>query len=66
MTIEKITELLAVPKTTSGNDNSDWDALPAGLGKRLPNVYKEFVSIYGTGSIGGFLWVLNPFYPNPS
>lgn len=66
MTIERIMELLAAPETTSDNGNGDWGAVQDGLGERLPDVYKDFVATYGTGSIGGFLWILNPFCSNPS
>jgi len=66
MIIARIKELLPVPETTSENYKGDWNALPLEFGGRFPDSYKEFVSTYGTGSIGGFLWVLNPFSQNPS
>ncbi|HEU4962862.1 MAG TPA: SMI1/KNR4 family protein [Bacilli bacterium] len=34
------------------------------LGTSLPPDYKEFIDMYGTGSINEFLWVLNPFEKN--
>lgn len=39
---------------------SEWPALEARLGVRLPADYRGFIESYGTGSIDDFLWVLNP------
>lgn len=66
MTIERIKELLAVPEATSGDKDGDWGAVSTGSVDSLPDAYREFVSTYGTGSIGEFLWVLNPFCSNSS
>jgi hypothetical protein len=45
---------------------TDWGSVEVKLGFSLPQDYKEFVSIYGSGSIDGFLWVLNPICKNPN
>ncbi|MDB4020369.1 SMI1/KNR4 family protein [Planktomarina temperata] len=43
-----------------------WDEVERELGIELPTGYKTFVSAYGTGSIGAFLWVFNPTSKNRS
>ena len=45
------------PEETGG----DWQRVEADLGTALPDDYKEFISIYGTGAISCELWILNPF-----
>jgi len=32
----------------------------------LPDDFKDFIRIYGSGRIGRFMWVLNPFAKNPN
>jgi hypothetical protein len=45
-------------------DLYDWPAVEAELGTRLPSDYKEFMSVYGTGSVGTEgLSVLHPKAP---
>ncbi|MCA9068684.1 MAG: SMI1/KNR4 family protein, partial [Planctomycetaceae bacterium] len=45
---------------------SDWRSVEGKLGFTLPQDYKDFVDIYGAGSVDGFLWVLNPISKNPN
>lgn len=45
-------------------DIFDWPAVEAELGTRLPSDYKEFMSVYGTGSVGTEgMTVLSPTAP---
>ena len=56
-----------MPENTTEVTDHDWAAVCSKLGvPDLPTVYKEFVSTYGTGYIGNFLWVMNPFSANPN
>ncbi|NKD55997.1 MULTISPECIES: SMI1/KNR4 family protein [unclassified Haematospirillum] len=64
MGIEQITELLPVPEKTTESAVSDWYSISAALQCEFPSDYKLFISTYGTGVIGGFLWILNPFSSN--
>ncbi|PXW72727.1 SUKH superfamily protein [Loktanella sp. PT4BL] len=66
MTLSRIVELLPPPTNTSEQGRGNWGALPEEFGGRFPDTYVDFVSTYGTGSIGAFLWVLNPFSKNSS
>lgn len=48
----------------AAGDLFDWQAVEAELGMRLPSDYKEFMSVYGTGSVGTEgLTVLPPTAP---
>jgi hypothetical protein len=42
----------------------DWVTIEAQLGLTLPDDYKAFIQIYGSGQIEKFLWVFNPFSSN--
>src|ERR1035437_3681451 len=64
MSIESLLTILPPPPNpvevpTSGNWNSTEMLL-----RRLPGDYKAFVERFGTGSLGGFLWILNPASKN--
>lgn len=43
-----------------GNDQG-WSEFENKLGIILPEDYKRFINIYGTGGIDDFIWILNPF-----
>lgn len=43
-----------------GNDQ-DWLAIERKIGLALPTSYKNYISRYGSGQIGRFLWIYNPF-----
>lgn len=38
-----------------------WESVEGALGSKLPDDFKEFIEIYGSGTIGRFISVLNPF-----
>jgi hypothetical protein len=42
-----------------------WGNVHRRLGAVLPEDYIQFIKRYGTGEIGGWLTVLNPFAQNP-
>lgn len=46
------------PSKTGSKD--EWKQVENVLGV-LPDEYKEFISIYGTGGIDNFIWILTPF-----
>lgn len=56
-----------LPPPSSAVESADavaWDRFEQSFGTALPLDYKQFVTIYGTGAIDGFLWILNPFSKN--
>jgi hypothetical protein len=46
-------------------NKGDWGTAERRIGCALPPDYKEFIETYGTGVIGGWLTVLNPFSKSP-
>lgn len=43
--------------------SSQWDEVEQNIGTALPQDYKQLVSLYGLGSFGGYVCLLNPFVP---
>ena len=41
-----------------------WRAVESKLGTTLPAEYRDFIREYGTGLVGGFVAVFNPFAKN--
>ena len=41
-----------------------WASVEGRLGVPLPSDYKRFIETYGSGNIGNFLWIFNPFSNN--
>ncbi|SIR15916.1 SMI1-KNR4 cell-wall [Rhizobium sp. RU33A] len=64
MDFDQITTLIAPPIDPIETSGSSWTEIEREIGAFLPADYKKFVSTYGTGSIGDFLWVFNPFSKN--
>lgn len=62
MSINELTELVAAPETPKEVPaEPDWKKVEAELGTALPGDYKEFVLTFGTGLLGSFVRVYNPF-----
>lgn len=66
MDFAEITVRLPRPSAPKEAGQLDWDAVERDFGVKFPTGYKKFVSTYGTGSIGGFLWIFNPNSVNRS
>ena len=59
----KIIEVLPPPDNpVYAGDPSRWEAIEKRLGTPLPIDYKNFINTYGTGFIGGTVWIYNPFF----
>lgn len=52
----------AVPFEVASSDG--WACIEKRLGTTLPEDYKEYINLYGSGAIANFLWILNPFSSN--
>ncbi|MBN8781338.1 SMI1/KNR4 family protein [Thiobacillus sp.] len=64
MSIEKLEKILEPPIAPVDSPVADgWSDAERKLGK-LPDDYKRFIELYGTGSIDGFVWIFNPFTSN--
>lgn len=66
MDFSEITKRLPQPSMPKEAEELDWDTVERDLSVELPTSYKQFISTYGTGSIGEFLWVFNPSSANHS
>ena len=66
MDFAEITKRLPQPSLPKDTGELDWDAVERDLGVEFPTGYKQFISTYGTGSIGEFLWIFNPSSANRS
>jgi hypothetical protein len=58
--IEELMSIVPPPKTPIAN-KGDWISIEADLGLQLSDDYKQFISIYGAGTISGMVSVGNPF-----
>lgn len=64
MSIEQLEKILEPPIDPVDRPVANgWSAVEKKLGK-LPDDYKRFIEMYGTGSIDGFVWIFNPFAAN--
>lgn len=62
MTIENLKNALEVPENPIERGNSvDWSFVTPKLGLQLPFDYMSFINTYGSGEIGEWLLVFNPF-----
>jgi hypothetical protein len=65
MSIAKLKNIIAPPaEPVDAGEPPDWAAIEQHLGICLPPDYKEYIHEYGTGSVGDFIWVFNPFTTN--
>lgn len=56
--LQKVTELIPPPTTPLGLDHT-WDNVEKEIGTDLPHDYKEFIDVYGSGLLGGMIWIWN-------
>lgn len=61
MAIADLTAALPAPPAPNEASSADWADVEARIGTALPADYKAFVEVYGSGRIGGFVWIFNPF-----
>src|SRR3954464_15332869 len=62
MALAELLDLVPAPEhPVESGDPSQWPEIEQALGTTLPFDYKEFVHTYGTGNLGRFIRVLNPF-----
>lgn len=64
MTLERLRELVPPPADPVEPGIKDgWPAVEATLGTALPDDYKRFTELYGSGKFDDFLYLFNPFAP---
>lgn len=65
MLIDNLTAVLPPPVTPRETGSTTaWGEVYSRLGEVVPGDYMQFIGRYGTGQIGEFLTVLNPFAEN--
>jgi hypothetical protein len=60
MSIESLSRVMP-PPISPAESLGRWSDVEAALGTELPSDYKDFIQSYGSGTIGRFLSVFNPF-----
>lgn len=65
MAIGDLVAVMPTPNVPFEASSADaWASVEARLGTSLPDDYKEFIGLYGSGRIANFLWIFNPFSSN--
>ncbi|WP_146101268.1 SMI1/KNR4 family protein [Bradyrhizobium sp. AC87j1] len=64
MSLESLARKL-VPPLHPLEASGDWTSIEGAMGVVLPNDFKQFIGAYGSGVIGDFLTILNPFSTRP-
>lgn len=63
--MDDLTRLIPAPKQpVDTGDEQNWSNMEEKIGISLPTNYKNYISTYGSGQIGRFLWIYNPFSNN--
>ena len=62
MTLERLRAIVPPPEAPVEAGSEDgWPKVEAALGTALPDDYKRFTQLYGSGKFDDFLWLFNPF-----
>ena len=65
VTLESLYRVLLPPVTPiETGSTEEWQGIEKTIGIALPSDYKQYINIFGTGCIGSFLWLFNPFSRN--
>lgn len=65
MAIDELTAFVEIPKTPSEVPaKPNWEKIEKKIGLKLPSDYKNFVITFGSGLLGSFVYVFNPFSKN--
>ncbi|NEP35183.1 SMI1/KNR4 family protein [Moorena sp. SIO3B2] len=65
MTLESLCQVMSPPDAPFEQGRiEEWHGVEQEIGTTLPKDYKNYINLFGTGCIGKFLWVFNPFSEN--
>lgn len=65
MSLSRLVEVLPPPSSPVETGTPDsWERIREELGATLPDDYKAFIQTYGSGWIGGFISIWDPFSEN--
>jgi hypothetical protein len=60
--LDKLIQVMPPPtKPLEVGGSEDWPSIEEALGTALPQDYKDFINEYGSGYLGEFVWIFNPF-----
>lgn len=65
MTIARLFRIMS-PPTEPVESNGSWSSVESALEIKIPDDFKSFIERYGSGTIGDFISVLNPFSLRPN
>jgi hypothetical protein len=66
MTIEALVQVLPPPEAPTASFSGSWGPVEAELGTRLPQDYKDFVRLFGSGYLFEFMGINVPYSGNPN
>ncbi len=66
MTIEGLVQVIPPPEAPTASFSGAWGPVEAELGTRLPQDYKDFVRIFGSGYLFEFMGINVPYSRNPN
>jgi hypothetical protein len=67
MSIENLEKVIRFSGPAIYSDRGkNWQEVQTTLGVLFPGDYKAFISRYGSGCLGEFIWIFNPFTNNPN
>lgn len=65
MILEALCNVISPPETPYDTGETEaWQEIEEKIGCALPSDYKAYIHRFGTGCIGKFVWVFNPFTDN--
>jgi hypothetical protein len=65
MTLERLRAIVPPPaEPVETGSEGDWPKVEAALGTALPDDFKRFTGLYGSGKFDDFLFLFNPFAPD--
>ncbi len=67
MSIENLSRILIPPLSPiEAGRQEEWDSIEERLGIKFPTDYHDFITTFGTGYVGDFIWIFNPFAQKPT
>lgn len=67
MSIETLRKILPPPLSPIESGKEEyWTEIEQKIGISLPSDYRDYITTFGTGYVGEFIWVFNPFASKPT
>lgn len=62
--LENLKRIIPPPETPVFGGSINWVVIESKYNIFVPNDFKDLISVYGSGAIDGFVWLLNPASTN--